>query len=99
MIVVNAIVQTTQEDILALQEAISIMEVASRQESGCEDYTFSVELSDPTKIRITEKWQTVEALQAHMTTPHMAAFQKAMGEHPPSSLDVKCYEVQEIQPF
>ncbi len=99
MIVVNAVVKTTATDILALTSAISTMETASRAESGCDDYTFSIELSDPNTLRITEKWHSVEALKAHFATPHMAAFQKTMGDHPPASLAVKFYDVQEIHPF
>ena len=99
MIVVNAVVKSTSKDIVAMQNAIGAMETASRAEEGCDDYTFSVELNDPTALRITEKWHSVEALKAHMATPHMAEFQKAMGNNPPSSLEVKFYEVQEIQPF
>jgi len=99
MIVVNAVVQSKPEDIAALQGAISAMEVASREEPGCDDYTFSVELNNPGTLRITEKWHTVEALMEHMNTPHMAEFQQAMGAHPPASMDLKFYEVKEIQPF
>ncbi|MCR9105037.1 MAG: antibiotic biosynthesis monooxygenase [Gammaproteobacteria bacterium] len=99
MIVVNGIVRTTQEDIVALQNAIATMEQASREEPGCLDYTFSVELNDSAVVRITEKWETLEALQKHFEMPHMAAFQAAMGERPPLSMDVAFYEVQEIQPF
>lgn len=99
MIVVNAVVKSTQEDIIALQGAISTMETASQAEEGCEDYTFSVELNDPTVLRITEKWASLEALMDHMKTPHMAEFQASMGSNPPLSLDVKFYEVTEIQPF
>ena len=99
MIVVNAVIISTPGDIVALQEAINTMEIASRAEAGCDDYTFSVELNNPGTVRITEKWHTVEALMEHMNTPHMTAFQHAMGAHPPSSMDVKFYEVTEIQPF
>ena len=99
MIVVNAIVKTTSKDIAALKDAIGMMETASREEKGCVDYTFSIEVSDPNALRITEKWDDVEALKAHMETPHMAEFQKAMGGNPPASLDVKFYAVEEIQPF
>jgi quinol monooxygenase YgiN len=99
MIVVNAVVKTTEEEIVAIQHAIGVMEMASRAEAGCDDYTFSIELNDPNTLRITEKWHSVEALKAHFATPHMAAFQKIMGDHPPASLEVKFYEVQEIQPF
>ena len=99
MIVVNAIVKTSQENIVAMQSAIKAMEQASRAEAGCLDYTFSVELNDPTVLRITEKWDTLDALKAHFTMPHMADFQEKMGENPPESLDVSFYEAQEIQPF
>jgi quinol monooxygenase YgiN len=99
MIVVNAIVKSTQEDIVAMQSAIKTMEVASREEEGCLDYTFSVELNDSSVLRITEKWSSLEALMAHMVTPHMAEFQATMGSNPPASLDVNFYEAEEIQPF
>jgi len=99
MVVVNAIVKTTQKAITVLRDAMAEMEAASRAESGCADYTFSVEVNDPNALRITEKWQDVEALRAHMQTPHMAEFQRAMSACPPESLEVTCYEVTEIQPF
>ena len=99
MIVVNAVVKSTQEDIIALQGAISTMETASREEPGCDDYTFSVELNDPSILRITEKWRSVEDLKAHFETPHMAEFQKTLAANRPASLEVKFYRVEEIQPF
>ena len=99
MIVVNATVKASQQDIASMKEAIATMEAASRAEAGCQDYTFSVELSDPGALRITEKWDTVEALKAHFSTPHMAEFQSAMGAMASPSVDVKFYEVAEIQPF
>ncbi|MEM9253920.1 MAG: putative quinol monooxygenase [Pseudomonadota bacterium] len=99
MIVVNGVVKSSVAEIDAMREAIAQMEAASRAEEGCIDYTFSAEINDPGIIRITEKWQTLEALQVHFATPHMADFQAAMAEHPPASMDVSFYEVSEIQPF
>ena len=99
MVVVNAVLSTTEEDINALKEAIGIMEKASREETGCVDYTFSVEVSDPNTLRITEKWETVEALQAHMTTPHMAEFQTALAGLSSKSMEAKVYEISRELPF
>lgn len=98
MIVVNAVIHSTEEDIGALKAAIATMETHSREEEGCEDYTFSVELNNPTVVRITERWLSLEALQAHFSVPHMAQFQQAMGARPPSAMEVKFYEVTEIDP-
>lgn len=100
MVVVNAVIESTEADILALTEALSVMEVASQAEAGCEDYTFSVEVSNPVMIRITECWDTLDALKGHFDTRHMDAFQKAIGAHPPKAMEVKFYEAKEIRsPF
>jgi quinol monooxygenase YgiN len=99
MIVVNATITSTPEDIATLQEAIRVMEIASRAEAGCDDYTFSVELNNRSVMRITEKWHSIEALQEHMASPHMAEFQKAIGTAPPSAMALTFYEATEIQPF
>lgn len=98
MIVVNATIVATADTISAMKKAIADMEQASRAEEGCFDYTFSVELNNPDVMRITEKWQSMEALGAHFATPHMAAFQAAMAAHPPKSVEAKFYEVTEVAP-
>ncbi len=96
MLVVNATIESTEADIEALKDAVRAMETASRAEAGCDDYTFAVELSDPTRLRITERWADEAALRAHFQTPHMAAFGAAMAEHAPKNMSVHCYEVNEI---
>lgn len=60
--------------------ALSAMIQASRAEEGCIDYTYSVDILDPTRLMITEKWIDDDALAHHFSTPHMAAFQKAISE-------------------
>lgn len=100
MIVVNAVIESTEADIVAMKSAIAVMEVASQAEDGCLDYTFSVELNNPNKMRITECWETMDALQAHFGTAHMTVFQAALAATPPLSLDAKFFEASEIpSPF
>ena len=70
MIVVNVLIESSAADIASVKDAIAVMEVASRAEEGCEDYTFSVELNNPNKLRVTEKWSSAEALVAHFNVPH-----------------------------
>lgn len=96
MIVINARIEADPATIAALQPAIAAMEKASRAESGCEDYTFSVELNDPGVLRITERWRDMAALAAHFGTPHMASFQAAMQAHPPRGVEARCYEASEV---
>ena len=62
------------------RDAFEAMVTASRAEDGCLGYTYAVDLLDPAKFLAVEKWVDQAALDFHFSTPHMAAFQKALGE-------------------
>ena len=98
MIVINAKIHSDEASIAAMKDAIVAMVNASLKEDGCEDYNFSVEVNDPTTLRITERWVNEEALKAHFATPHMAAFQTAMAANPHKGIELRCYEAKDI-PF
>lgn len=98
MVVVNVTVEIDPQHLDAIKEGIAAMESASRAEVGCLDYTFSVELNDSSKLRITEKWETMGALTAHFQAPHMAAFQALMGSYPPKGMQAFFYEAEEVTP-
>ena len=98
MIVVNAVITATEETIAAMKDAIGVMETASRAEPGCHDYTFSVELNNPGVLRITEKWESMDALKEHFGMPHMADFQAAMAANPPQGVEATFYEASEVAP-
>ena len=75
------------------KEAIAKMETATRAEEGCITYAFSLDLSDATTIRVIERWRSLDDIKAHMASPHMAEFNRAMAAIQPTGLDVKAYEV------
>ena len=58
------------------------------QEKGCLGYEPAKDLSmglpiqetDPSVITVIEKWESPEALQAHLTAPHMVDYQKKTKE-------------------
>lgn len=83
----------------AVRDAIRVMETETLKEPGCFTYAFSVDVSDPTMMRITERWESMEALEAHFRTPHMAAFSEAIGRAKPKSMQVKLYEVSRELPL
>ena len=51
---------------------------ATNQEAGCLHYSFAQDIADPDLIRISERWESAEALAAHGQSPHMAVFNQAM---------------------
>lgn len=72
---------------------------ATRAEPGCLSYTFSADLEDPGAFRIFEEWESQEALEAHFRSPHMAAFQAAVGGLGVREMHVQRYEVSSVGPL
>tara|TARA_A100001037_G_scaffold261995_1_gene251327 strand:- start:436 stop:741 length:306 start_codon:yes stop_codon:yes gene_type:complete len=98
MIVINATITADAETITAMTDAIIKMEKASLEEDGCQEYSWAVAISDGSQMRITERWDNIEALIAHFSMPHMAEFQAAMAANPSKDTEIHCYEATEI-PF
>ena len=69
------------------------MEEESRKEPGCHSYAFSVDVNDATTVRIFERWESMQDLEAHFKLPHMAAFREAIVAIEPKSLDIKVYDI------
>ena len=76
-----------------VRDAVSKMEQATRREPGCLKYAFSVDVTDPGMVRVTERWESLDAIKAHLASPHMAEFNQAVGALKPKGLDIKAYEV------
>lgn len=93
MIIISACIDTEPGTVEAMTDAITTMMKASEAEEGCYSYVFSIEVGNPTNIRIFERWEDEAALKAHFKMPHMAAFRAAMAEHPPKGMDLKVFDV------
>ena len=93
MIVVIGEVIAEAKDVETARAALVRMQDETRKEKGCISYGFAIDVGDAGKITFSERWESMEALTAHMKTPHMAEFGKAVGAIKPKGLDVKAYEV------
>ena len=71
--------------------AFTAMIEASRKEEGCISYSYAVDVLDPAKLIIVEKWVDEAALSFHFSTPHMATFQAAL-----AGLDVTITELKKF---
>lgn len=50
------------------------------QEPGCLDYIFASDLAVPGRIHVYERWESDEAMAAHMANDHSTRFAKLMNE-------------------
>ena len=95
MIVVNAIMKTNDNNFETVKEAVKELELKTRNENGCLDYAFSVELYNDKSIRITELWEDLQSLKDHLKTDHVTKFVSILSENPPET-DAKFYEANQI---
>lgn len=70
---------------------------ATNEEAGCLHYAFAQDIADPDLIRISERWESQEALAAHGASPHMAAFNKAMGSVQREGADLWLYSAEAVR--
>lgn len=78
-----------------VREAGIAMVAATNQEDGCLHYSFAQDIADPDLIRISERWESQEALAAHSASAHMAEFNKAMGGVKREGADLRLYAAEE----
>jgi quinol monooxygenase YgiN len=63
----------------------------TRAENGCIRYELLQNQADPTDFTFVEEWSGDAALQAHMTTPHIAAALGKLGELLGGAPDIRRY--------
>lgn len=97
MIIVEGWVRLAPGEVERLRPAALEMLRATREEEGCMEYAFAIDLADPQVFRIVERWFDQDALNAHFASPHMAAFNKAMGEAKIEGGSVKSYDAAETR--
>ncbi len=70
---------------------------ATRKEDGCLLYVFAEDLLEPGVLRISERWESWDALKAHGTVPHMIAWRAALKEIGVLDREVVAYEATASQ--
>ena len=81
-------------DVEGVRDAFRIMDAESRKEPGCLVYVSSIDINDFTIVRIYELWESMEALQSHFKTPHLAVFQTVLSGIEAKSMNAKVFEIK-----
>lgn len=80
VIVVTGYIRIAPEKLDAARPQAKKNLEATRNEKGCLLYAYGEDVLDPGLIRITERWESWEALAEHGNSPHMAVWRKALKE-------------------
>ncbi len=82
----------------ALAAAAAVVSI-SQSEPGCVEYGVWAHPDDPGRFHLFEEWESAEALVAHESMPHVAAFVREIPELGVRSLEICRYEVARKKKF
>ena len=97
MIIVTGQVRFGEGEIERLRGTLQRTIEATRNEDGCEHYSYAVDLADPSLLHISEQWRDEIAIDAHMGSPHIAELGGALATAKVEALSVKAYEARYIK--
>ena len=88
MIHVIASIKVKSESLDEFLEIFKANVPAVKTEEGCIEYVPTVDVDaglkpqvlDPSVVTIIEEWQSLQALHAHLTAPHMLAYKEKVKE-------------------
>ena len=82
--------------VAALEQARPLMRAvieATLAEAGCRAYSYAEDIAEPGLFRVTELWDSREALAAHFATPHMKAWVEQRAELGFFDRNISVYEL------
>lgn len=97
-IAIIACVSLTEDSAPKYIEGAKALIGPTRAESGCELYAMALDVTDPTKVWISEQWSSQAHLDAHLKTEHVQAFLAQAAELDILDLDARRYDVSGIGP-
>ncbi len=98
MIIVEGFVRMERVgDFETVRAAAEAQIAASRAEGGCIDYTYALDVLDPQIMRVLERWQSWDALEAHFKQPHMDDWRKALADVTFLERSLRAHEVSETR--
>ena len=97
MLLIEGWIKLAKGEFDKVRDAGITMVEATNREDGCLHYAFAQDIADPDLIRISERWESQEALAAHGASAHMAAFNKVMGGVQREGADLRLYSAEEVR--
>ncbi|MFM5953715.1 MAG: putative quinol monooxygenase [Novosphingobium sp.] len=97
MLLIEGWLKLASGEFAKVADQARVMVKATNEEDGCIHYSFAQDIADPDLIRISERWASQEALGAHMASPHMGTFNKAMGGVTREAADLRLYSAEEVR--
>lgn len=99
MLVISGTITIDPSNNARMAEATSTLVAETIKEDGCNVYEYSQSAEHPGVWRVFEEWASEDAVNAHIASPHMAAFMGAAGELGITGVDIKRYDIESVSKF
>lgn len=86
----------------ALRDVRPAMEaqiIATRQDRGCLDYDCAIDVLDPNRLLIHERWEDQDSLTAHLAQPHVLNFTRALAAAGARDVSLQAYDTDGGRPL
>lgn len=93
MIVVAGTITFDPEHQATMVQAANHVAEMTRTEPGCISYEFFADLNHAGRLHVFEEWDSVEALERHLESSHLAEFYQVMQASGLRSRDITRYVV------
>ena len=93
MIVIAGTFDVDPSDRDAFLEAAKAVMVETLKEDGCHAYSFTPDVTDPSVVRLFERWESEDHLTPHMKSDHIKAFGRALKDLRVNGRELTMYEV------
>ncbi|MFN3609186.1 MAG: putative quinol monooxygenase [Hyphomonas sp.] len=98
MIIVEGYVRFADAgDFARVRDAAFAQMRASREEPGCLEYTYALDVADPCLMRVLERWESWQALEAHFTQAHMLPWRAALAAVSIVERNLQAHEVSQTR--
>jgi quinol monooxygenase YgiN len=78
ILIVLATIEVHPDDTEAAVALAKEMTTATQVEAGCIQYAFGLDILQPNRLLLSERWRDAESLALHFKTTHMATFLKGL---------------------
>jgi len=93
MLLVSGTIVMNPDKIDRARALIRPLAEETRKEPGCIAYEFCVAIDEPGRLHLHEEWESLEAIDAHVASPHLAAFMAGLGDLDITHAEIFRYEV------
>lgn len=96
MIFISARIVVDPANIERFIEAAQLIVEPTRQEKGCNLYSFARDICQHNAVWVSEEWASEADLEAHLKTDHINAFMAKIPAMNLLSMDAKKYQIASV---